>query len=64
MKRLKLEDFKAKNLKEEQTVSTEQLLGQVLGDCHDEIKDFDGVGVTTGGYISDGSYVRLKQVSL
>lgn len=36
MKRLKLEDFKSKNLKEEKIQEVEQLLGQVLGDCHDE----------------------------
>ncbi|MFK7796159.1 MAG: hypothetical protein AB8E82_01820 [Aureispira sp.] len=34
MKRLKLEDFKVKNLKQE-TNQIDQLLGQVLGDCHD-----------------------------
>lgn len=38
MKRLKLEDFKLKNLKEEKNETTNQLLGQVLGDCHDEPK--------------------------
>jgi hypothetical protein len=36
MKRLKLDDFKLKNLKEETTV-TDKLLGQALSDCHDEI---------------------------
>lgn len=36
MKRLKLEDFKLKNLKENDENSAEKLLGQVLGDCHDE----------------------------
>lgn len=36
MKRLKLEDFKLKNLEKEKKTSTNVLLGQVLGDCHDE----------------------------
>lgn len=35
MKRLKLEDFKLKNLKKEESTKTDQLLGQVLGDCHE-----------------------------
>jgi hypothetical protein len=35
MKRLKLDDFKLKNLKEETTV-TDKLLGTALSDCHDE----------------------------
>lgn len=35
MKRLKLKDFKLKNLKNDSEQSTEKLLGQVLGDCHD-----------------------------
>ena len=35
MKRLKLKDFKTKNLKQTNSNSIDQLLGQVLGDCHD-----------------------------
>ncbi|MFK7796160.1 MAG: hypothetical protein AB8E82_01825 [Aureispira sp.] len=34
MKRLKLDDFKSKNFKEENALKIDQLLGQVLGDCH------------------------------
>lgn len=36
MKRLKLDDFKAKNLKKDDFKKADQLLGQVLGDCHDD----------------------------
>lgn len=43
MKRLKLEDFKAKKLTNQADETTEskvdQLLGQVLGDCHDDDTD-------------------------
>ncbi|BDS13645.1 hypothetical protein [Aureispira anguillae] len=35
MKRLKLDDFKSKNLKKDDQAATDKLLGQVLGDCHD-----------------------------
>lgn len=35
MKRLNLEAFKAKNIKPETKQTTDKLLGQVLGDCHD-----------------------------
>jgi hypothetical protein len=35
MKRLKLAAFKAKNLTAKNTEKVDQLLGQVLGDCHD-----------------------------
>ena len=35
MKRLKLSAFKAKN---STTIPADQLLGQVLGDCHDQPK--------------------------
>ncbi|MFK7796161.1 MAG: hypothetical protein AB8E82_01835 [Aureispira sp.] len=38
MKRLKLDDFKAKNLKQD-AKQVDQLLGQVLGDCHDKKVD-------------------------
>lgn len=48
MKRLKLEDFKVKNLQEENTQKTEVLLGQVLGDCHDGEDDGHGVGYYIG----------------
>ncbi|MBL4648924.1 MAG: hypothetical protein JKY03_04280 [Aureispira sp.] len=37
MKRLKLDDFKLKNLKEDKTV-TDKLLGNALSDCHDEAR--------------------------
>ena len=41
MKRLNLEVFKAKNLKKGTAATsdktTDKLLGQVLGDCHDSI---------------------------
>ena len=36
MKRLKLEVFKAKNINKNKKQVTDKLLGQVLGDCHDE----------------------------
>lgn len=35
MKRLNLNDFKLKSLKKEKKRDTNQLLGQVLGNCHD-----------------------------
>ncbi len=35
MQRLKLNDFKLKNLKDEEGKHAQKLLGQVLGDCHD-----------------------------
>lgn len=35
MKRLNLEDFKAKNSSAVNEEKTDLLLGQVLGDCHD-----------------------------
>ena len=46
MKRLKLEAFKVKNAKVFQTKKVDQLLGQVLGDCHDSQTSSGG----TGGY--------------
>ncbi|WMX14217.1 MULTISPECIES: hypothetical protein [unclassified Aureispira] len=36
MQRLKLNDFKLKNLNAVDEKRAEKLLGQVLGDCHDE----------------------------
>lgn len=36
MKRLKLDAFKAKQQDAQQDKVTQQLLGQVLGDCHDK----------------------------
>ena len=36
MKRLNLEAFRAKNIKKNKKHLTDKLLGQVLGDCHDE----------------------------
>ena len=36
MKRLKLDAFKSKNLNKDNTRQIDQLLGQVLGDCHDK----------------------------
>ena len=36
MKRLKLDDFKLKSLNRENEKNAQKLLGQVLGDCHDE----------------------------
>ena len=47
MKRLNLEDFKAKKLTEEPKEKTDLLLGQVLGDCHDG-EDDHGVGYYIG----------------
>ena len=38
MKRLKLDDFKSKNLQQD-AKQVDQLLGQVLGDCHDKLAD-------------------------
>ncbi|MGH1335784.1 MAG: hypothetical protein ACRBFS_06620 [Aureispira sp.] len=35
MKRLKLAAFKAKNIDQKRLQEVDQLLGQVLGDCHD-----------------------------
>jgi hypothetical protein len=47
MKRLKLDAFKAKNLKKETTQQVDELLGQVLGDCHDQPKKSgSGIGST------------------
>ena len=46
MKRLKLEAFKVKNAKVFQTKKVDQLLGQVLGDCHDSQTSSGG----SGGY--------------
>lgn len=43
MKRLKLEDFVTKNLKKGTAPSVDQLLGQVLGDCHDEEYNHSGI---------------------
>lgn len=46
MKRLKLDDFKAKNLKKDNANQVDQLLGQVLGDCHDKKTGLGGGGET------------------
>lgn len=54
MKRLKLEAFKNKNLKEEQTKQVDQLLGQVLGDCH------DGQTSSGSGYSSGSGSQKMK----
>lgn len=53
MKRLKLEDFKLKNLKETSKNSTDGLLAQVLGDCHDGHKQISHMDITDGGYAYD-----------
>ncbi|MGH1335786.1 MAG: hypothetical protein ACRBFS_06630 [Aureispira sp.] len=45
MKRLKLDDFKAKNLKKNNAQQIDQLLGQVLGDCHDSGTSSNGSGI-------------------
>ena len=39
-KRLKLDDFKTKNLNKADQGATDKLLGQVLGDCHDKTQQF------------------------
>ena len=36
MKRLKLNAFKTKNVNKKTQQATDKLLGQVLGDCHDD----------------------------
>ncbi|WMX14214.1 MULTISPECIES: hypothetical protein [unclassified Aureispira] len=47
MQRLKLDDFKLKNLKDEKETKANHLLGQVLGDCHDISGcDWCGVGLS------------------
>lgn len=45
-KRLSLATFKVRKVKEEQQQLIEQLLGQVLGDCHDAHQ----------GYTRDGEF--------
>jgi hypothetical protein len=52
MKRLKLDDFKLKNLKEETTVS-DKLLGKALSDCHDEPGCDPGSFNPHGGGVDD-----------
>lgn len=44
MKRLKLEDFKVKNLKKDKSKQVEQLLGQILGNCQDGLPNSGGQG--------------------
>ena len=39
MKRLTLEAFKIKNANKKAQQATDKLLGQILGDCHDEPLD-------------------------
>ena len=43
MKRLRLEAFKAQNINKNKKQATDKLLGQVLGDCHDDAPS-DGGG--------------------
>ncbi len=45
MKRLTLAAFQAKNITAKQHQQVDQLLGQILGDCHDE----NSSGSTRGG---------------
>ena len=47
MKRLKLEAFKTKNVNKKTQQTTDKLLGQVLGDCHD---NHSSGGGDNGGY--------------
>lgn len=47
MKRLKLDAFKAKNINSNKIQPIDQLLGQVLGDCHDQP---NSSGSDRGGY--------------
>ena len=47
MKRLTLEAFKAQNINKITKQATDKLLGQVLGDCHD---DHGSGGGDRGGY--------------
>ena len=46
MKRLNLEAFKAQKLDKTAVKATDKLLGQTLGDCHDESPKNVGVTVT------------------
>lgn len=55
MKRLKLEAFKAQNIDKATKQATDKLLGQVLGDCHDEPS-------TGGGHIPNGGSDRSNLV--
>lgn len=55
MKRLKLEAFKAKQTQKETTQKLDQLLGQVLGDCHDEPKPRTSSGSNYGGGSSNSN---------
>ena len=50
MKRLNLEDFKSKNLDHSSTSTTEAILGQVLGDCHDGSSDDNDDNSNSGGF--------------
>ena len=52
MKRLNLKDFKTKTLTKNTKEATDKLLGQVLGDCHDEPKTTGGTGVGNGRGLS------------
>ena len=54
MKRLKLADFKVKNLKKDKAQEVDQLLGQVLGDCHD-------TGTSKGSGIYKYSNITIKR---
>jgi hypothetical protein len=59
MKRLNLEAFKAQKL-DEHTEKVDQLLGQILGDCHvnpDDDCDGDSGSNNEGGGSSGGSTV-------
>lgn len=47
MKRLKLDDFKSKKVTQKNKQLLDQVLGQVLGDCHDQP---NSSGSDRGGY--------------
>lgn len=51
MKRLNLEDFQAKNQKAVNTDQADVLLGQVLGDCHDDPSLLDTVIMLGEGFL-------------
>ena len=54
-KRLKLAVFKAKNINQKELQKVDQLLGQVLGDCHDNHGNKNGIPKPEKGEDGDGN---------
>ena len=62
MKRLKLEAFKAQNIDKATQQATDKLLGQVLGDCHDDSSSNSGGsddGCCTGGGTDRSNFIQM-----